>query len=145
MFLQKFRTKPAGILSILVFTLVIASCAKEEFLAKKSQDSFSAPLTFSNNATVCSQFTLIKPRVDFLFLWDNTSSQTFVTNETKAALSNTINYISDRFDFHILMAPLVPLPGSGIDDVAYLITSSTFGLGQSAINIRVEKMRQQRF
>ncbi len=139
MFLQKCRPKYAGLFAILMFTLGFVGCAKEEFMAKKSQDSFSAPLTFSNNSTVCSQFTLIKPRVDFLFLWDNTSSQTFVTNETKQALSNTINYISDRFDFHILMAPLVPLPGSAINDVAYLITSSTFGLGQSALNIRVEK------
>ena len=139
MFLQQYRTKYARFFVTLMVILGLGSCAKEEFMAQKSQDSFSTPLTFTNNANVCSQFTLIKPRVDFLFLWDNTSSQVFVTNETKQALSNTINYISDRFDFHILMAPLVPQPGSAINDVAYLITASTFGLGQSAINIRVEK------
>ncbi|HAZ12073.1 MAG: hypothetical protein A2X86_06525 [Bdellovibrionales bacterium GWA2_49_15] len=139
MFLQNYRTQHAGLIAVLMLTLGLVSCAKEEFMAKKSQDSFSAPLTFSNNATVCSQFTLIKPRVDFLFLWDNTSSQYLVTDETKQALTNTINYISDRFDFHILMAPLVPQPGSAVNDVAYLITTSIFGLGQSAINIRAEK------
>ncbi|MBI2521935.1 MAG: hypothetical protein HYV97_16080 [Bdellovibrio sp.] len=139
MFLQKYRIKYAGFFAILMFMLGLVSCAKEEFIASKSQDTFSAPLTFSNNATVCSQFTLIKPRVDFLFLWDNTSSQVFVTPETKQALSNTIDYISDRFDFHILLAPLVPQPGSAINDVAYLVTTSIFGLGQSALNIRVEQ------
>jgi len=118
---------------------LLFSCAKEQFMAQKKEDSFSAPLTFSSTTSVCSQFTLIKPNVDFLFLWDNTSSQVFVTNSTKAALANVISYISDRFDFHIMMAPLVPRVGAPSYENTYLISSSTYGLDQSALNIRVEE------
>jgi len=126
-------------LVLITLSLFLISCTKEEFSANKSENNFSAPLTFSNASNVCAKYTLIKPKVDFLFLWDNTSSQIFITPETKSALSNTINLIADRFDFHIMMAPLVLNTGDSVNSNSFLITSSTYELGQTALNILVPK------
>lgn len=121
-----------------IFTLLLflfTSCAKEEFATKRNLNSINVPLTFSSTVENCSDYTLIRPYVDFLFLWDNTSSQVFVSNETKSALNQTINLISNRFDYHIMMAPLVQT-GSNTN---FLISRNTVGLSSSALDIRIDE------
>ncbi len=114
-------------LSLLI--LFIVSCGQQEFATPKATDSSStAPLLY-DSTYLCTGYTHIKPPVDILFLWDNSSSQYFVTPETKLALNNTINYVSSKFDYHILMAPLIA-PESA--DPRYLIAASEDNLGTTA-------------
>jgi hypothetical protein len=121
---------------LVIFLLILfTSCAKEEFATKRNLNSLNIPLTFSSSVENCSNYTLIRPYVDFLFLWDNTSSQVFVSNQTKSALRQTINLISDRFDYHIMMAPLVKTSPEN----NFLITRNKVGLSPSALNIRVDE------
>lgn len=125
--------KPSIILGLGLATLLLSSCSKESFAPKKNQDSFSASSVQSSSASQCAGFTLVKPPVDFLFLWDNTSSQYFVNDQTKQALNNTIALVSNRFDYHIMMAPLV---GSG-NSSAFLVAENPNGLTSSALNMLV--------
>ena len=54
-----------------------------------------------------SKFTTVKPKVDFLFLWDNSSSANLTRPETQWAMANTINLISENFDYRIILSPLL--------------------------------------
>ena len=111
--------------SIIGLIFLLFACSKEEFAPFAQQQNIPVDPVATNApgpGNLCSNFTLIKPRVDFLFVWDNTSSQVFITPETKMALNNVINSISDRFDYHIMLAPLVPLNVGG-NPVQYVIAS----------------------
>ena len=89
---------------------ILASCGEERFSAIRNQGSETIHSRINFTQPRCSNFTLIKPAVDFLFLWDNSSSQFFLSQESKNALNNMVTKISNDFNFRILMAPIV---GSG--------------------------------
>jgi len=93
-------------LKLILIMSVILSCSKEEFTAPKQTTGQSTSAIETYSSTTCSGHTLIKPPVDFLFVWDNSHSSNFINNDAKAALQNTVNYVSDRFDYRILVAPL---------------------------------------
>ncbi len=117
--------------SYLVLLLLSIACGQQEFATPKQTDSFStSPLKY-DSSYLCTGYTHIKPPVDILFLWDNSGSQYFVNPETKQALNNTINYVSSKFDYHILLAPLIPPAGS---DPQYLVAASPDNLAVAALN-----------
>ncbi|HLE10543.1 MAG: hypothetical protein A2504_14235 [Bdellovibrionales bacterium RIFOXYD12_FULL_39_22] len=117
-------------LALLLLTFIVTSCAKEEFGANKIVDSQTSPGLWAKTTNDCANFTLIRPRVDFLFLWDNSSSQLFVTDATKKALNNTIDLVATRFDYRIVLAPL---NGTGPTDT-YIVTENPDGLTASALS-----------
>lgn len=123
-------------LLILVFLLsLLSGCPEGAFKPNERKDtSVANPIQFSSNLS-CSSFTLIRPQVDFLFLWDNSTSTNFINPSTQAALNNTIDLISDRFDYHIMISPLL---GSGNTNSS-LITYDPNGLGSSATAMRIDR------
>ena len=119
-------------LTVIVFTAT--NCGKEKFAPQQGSSSHTVGNQKLNPVvTHCSNFTHIKPKVDFLFLWDNSFSATFINDATKQALNNTINFISEHFDYHILMAPLL---GSGNDNAAFMSFTSKSVSGVD--NIKLE-------
>lgn len=118
--------------------VVLSSCAKEEFSAKKAKQETSNSEALEYSATLCAQSTLIRPKVDILMLWDNSSSFNFVTPATKAAMSNLITSVSEKFDYHILSAPLVPAGASSTSGSLYeaqLVVKDNVGLSGNALPI----------
>jgi hypothetical protein len=100
---------------LLVFLLLTAfsiSCSKDEFAPNKTTTTYTAPSTNTFTASSCTKFSVIKPKVDFLFIWDNSSSQLFINSQTKAALNNVIQSVSSNFDYRILSAPMFGTSGS---------------------------------
>jgi hypothetical protein len=97
-----------NILLIIFVSFSVLTCGKEKFSANKIEDS-SVSNQIKKNTEIhqISNFTLIKPQVDFMFLWDNSPSSIYLNNSTREALSNTVNQISNEFDYQILMAPLI--------------------------------------
>lgn len=122
----------------ILFLLLFTSCGKEVFdpIAKKDT-AVSNPVTTNTNSA-CSAFTLIKPKVDFLFLWDNSTSTTFINDNTKAALNNTINSISSRFDYHMMLAPLVVKSTDPVNYQAKLVTENPDGLSGNALSMKID-------
>lgn len=107
-------------------SVLAASCGVEEFATKKNKDGINTnPITIGTQNS-CSQFTYIKPKVDFLFLWDNSSSAVFINPQTRQALMQTIDFISDKFDYHIALAPLVP-NNTSFNHVKFLISDTPSG------------------
>ncbi|MCY4524825.1 MAG: hypothetical protein OXB84_08805, partial [Halobacteriovoraceae bacterium] len=119
------------IISIIILSQVgLISCGPlEQFKANRSFDSFKASGRITSTTEGCSSYTTEKPPVDFLFLWDNSGSQYFVNSGTKRALNNTLNLISNNFDYHVVMAPLLGEYGSGktstqVNSEAFLFVSN---------------------
>ncbi len=118
----------------LISLVFISSCGKEEFATPKVRDQQSTGPIVYKTTDLCTGHSLVKPKVDFLFLWDNSSSQLFVTAATKQALNNTINYISGQFDYHVLLAPLMKSTGT---DQMYLVVDNETGLSTAAKSLVV--------
>ncbi len=102
--MKKACTQKIFFLSLLV---ILTSCGKEIFQANKVNKSTSSTPLGQTSTNKCSEYTLVRPPVDLLFLWDNSTSTNFIRPETKQALTNIISYMSDRFDYHVLIAPLL--------------------------------------
>lgn len=125
-------------LNYLLVLLVLFSCTKQEFQTNKGSQSSTITSVTTTSAKLCSQHTLVKPQVDILFLWDNTSSFNFVTDATKTSMSNLISSVSEKFDYHILNAPLVPAQSTSMYEMT-LIASDTNSVSGSATSILKSK------
>ena len=124
---------------LLVVLTFIVSCAEEQFAPPRQNDSTNpSPITVTNTTSCSTGVTEIKPKVDFLFLWDNSSSSVFINSQTKQALNNTIDLVSSRFDYHIMIAPLVST-SSSINNEARLVVEDPTGLNSSAMNMVVSR------
>ncbi len=118
-------------------TFGLSSCGEESFSTKSKSDGLVTSSVTTNSTSSCASFTLVKPKVDFLFLWDNSTSTIFINDDTKEALAQVVENISDRFDFHIMLAPLVVDSGKSLNYQAKLIASSTDGLSGDAISLMI--------
>ncbi|MCP4912598.1 MAG: hypothetical protein GY909_05725 [Oligoflexia bacterium] len=120
---------------ITFMALFLASCGEEQVKVKnRSEVSSSNPVSF-NTIQSCAAFSLVKPKVDFLFLWDNSTSSAFINSSTRSALNNTINQISNTFDYHIMIAPLI---GTGNNEAKF-ISETPDGLSSSALSIKIDR------
>ena len=104
---------------IFIFTFVLLSaCGKQRIGVNKQVQDFHR--TWDSNPTskeACSSFRYVKPKADFLFLWDNSSSTNHLDATTKVALNNTVMSISQEYDFRILLAPLVTSTPSYVSEM----------------------------
>jgi hypothetical protein len=124
---------------IYLIFIILAGCGADQFAPKRVSDNAVVPGIEQNTAQSCSAFTLVKPKVDFLFLWDNSTSSTFINPQTKAALNNTIDLVSSRFDYHVLLAPLVTRTSDSLNYQAKLISENTDGLNSSALSMKIDR------
>ncbi|MEI8345965.1 MAG: hypothetical protein WCG27_00750, partial [Pseudomonadota bacterium] len=123
----------------LILILVGPSCSKQEFATSPSKSTFSTSPVQTYSSVDCARFSTIKPKVDFLFLWGNSPSETYyMTDQLKSAFSNIVNSISANFDYRILAVPLV---GGNIDpanrSTGFLLASDPTGLSASALGMLV--------
>lgn len=96
---------------LIIIPIFIVSCGKQKFATGKlsGQDSTSPITSKTVSNPEYSKFTLVKPPVDFLFLIDNSGSfQSHLNKNIKEALTSLFNYVSEDFDYQILIAPILP-------------------------------------
>jgi hypothetical protein len=116
------------------------SCSKEEFTSSPKSDSFTAnPVEVFQNLT-CSNSTLIKPPVDILYLVDNSLSASYLASSVKDQIRRTILSVSGEFDFHIMIAPLLPTATSERLDFFPVVTNSAQGMPSSVNVIPLESL-----
>ena len=99
---------------IILLTLlsILVSCGQEILAPGTISEGFDATDLQSFQLNTCSQMRFEKPPVDILFLVDNSGSSLLQSfNNIKQQIRNTINTVSTEFDYHIYIAPLLPLPG----------------------------------
>lgn len=122
-------------LSLLLLALAWGSgCSKDQFAGTPKSDSYTASNVQLVSLQTCANRTLIKPPVDVLYLVDNSQSSQYIN--VKEQLRNTIQRISGEFDYHIMVAPM--LPDGQSDTSRPTIVSSTTGLSSSVVVVSLE-------
>src|SRR5690606_38512744 len=88
----------------LLMTLV--SCGKEQFgtTPQSTSNSVQAPTGFKQYS--CSSHTLIKPKVDILYVVDNSGSIFDIQDAVKEAIKNTATAVSQSFDYRLISTRL---------------------------------------
>lgn len=119
----------------LIASFLLLSCTKAEFAANKINQSKSINAVTSYTHQLCSQSTLVSPKVDVLLLWDNSSSAFFINPQTKDSFKRLISSVSENFDYHILSAPLIATDTSNTLHQASLVVKDPTSVsgGASAI------------
>ncbi len=130
-FPKDINMKKIVLTTLITLTALFTGCAKDEFGVNKISQTKSTGNIDTNTATQCSSFTLIKPHVDFLFLWDNSPSQFGMDSSLKNALNKTISKVSERFDYRVLLAPIT----TGVGE--YQGTSHTSLIAENPKNLSV--------
>jgi hypothetical protein len=90
---------------VLLFTLI--SCGKEQFGSTPTSSSGQANGVENHQGLACASSTLVKPPVDILYVVDNSTSTNYITSNIKSAIQNTINSVSQEFDYRIIGVPLI--------------------------------------
>lgn len=91
----------------LMLLLVLAGCGAEQFgTTPQNTSSTIDPVSVHNQAS-CSQRTLIRPEIDFLFVVDNSTSNAYISSSIKSQIQGTINSISKQFDYRVIGTPLL--------------------------------------
>lgn len=99
---------------------MLYSCAKQEFIPPNNFDTTQTAEKKTGSSQSCAQFTYVRPPVDLLFLWDNSTSSIYLNDQTKQALNSVVSQISERFDYQVMMAPLM---GNGNNEAVFFSRS----------------------
>ena len=101
----------APLLAIVLLAGMVG-CSGEEFGQVTRREGRALPKRKKFVNSACAKSSLVKPKVDILFLFDNSSSSFFLgpteRRNIKQALSKTIYTAVERFDYRIMVAPLIP-------------------------------------
>lgn len=115
--MKTIRSTTAALLSL----LVLAGCGAEQFGTTPQSSSESVSGLKSFEQLSCSTYTLIKPKVDILYVVDNSTSSYYVASDIKTAITNTVNSISKEFDYRVIGTGLLPVG----DDTNYQILTNS--------------------
>ncbi len=99
---------------------ILVSCGKQQFATNKyaEEQSTSSIKTQNWNNPAYSQFTYIRPKVDFLIMIDNSGSYNYIKPKIEGSLRTLVDHISNDFDSQIAIAPLM---GTGNSSEYYVI------------------------
>jgi hypothetical protein len=108
------KTQWSVFLPLLLLFLAVG-CGSENFgtTSKTTKQSPDALRTYAHNA--CSTMTLVKPKVDVLYLVDNSSSTYYIASDIKTALGNTVTGLSSAFDYRVIGTPLLETANGNAD------------------------------
>lgn len=91
----------------LLFLVALTGCGKEQFGSTPQNTSTQTDPLKSFQHQSCSTYTLIKPKVDIVYVVDNSASSGYFTGDIKKAIQNTINSLSQDFDYRVVKTPLI--------------------------------------
>lgn len=91
-----------------VLTLAtLMGCGAEQFGTTPQSSSSNPDAVKSFEQNSCSTYTLVKPKVDIIYMIDNTQSYYYTSADLKNAITGTVNQVSSQFDYRIITMPLV--------------------------------------
>lgn len=115
-----------------LFFLLLAGCGAEQFGTVPQSDQQQPNPIKQYDQSSCSNHTLIKPEVDILYVVDNSTSNYYISSSVQSAIQNTINSISNQFDYRVIGTPLIQTSGGNND--YQVLAKSPETLPASAIN-----------
>lgn len=136
------KTYWSAFLSLLFFTM-LTGCGNEQFGTGGQSSNDSVPSVSAFSAQSCSNYTLIKPKVDVLYVVDNSASSYYVASDVKVALQRTVDGLSRDFDYRVIGTPLIETPSSNND--YQVMTNSTDLMGLPSDGRRIQTSGQFTF
>ena len=119
------KTYRSAFLSLL-FLATLVGCGNEQFgTGGQSSSSSANPLTTYSHQS-CSNFTLIKPKVDVVYVVDNSASSYYLASDIKNALRSTVDTLSSDFDYRVIGTPLIET-ANGNNDFQVMTNSADLG------------------
>jgi hypothetical protein len=116
------KIKWSAFYSLFLLTTLVG-CGSEEFgTVPQSTTEAPNPLTSFSHSS-CSQSTLVKPKVDVLYLVDNSPSTVHIPSAIKQGIQNTAATLSTAFDYRVIVTPLLET-NSGNNDFQVMTNSS---------------------
>lgn len=120
----QFKRYSSTFFAILLLTILSVGCSKTDtFTSPAVESSYTTEQRQTVTQSDCAQYTLVKPQVDILILWDNSGSSLLIDTDTKNALNSTISGVSEDFNYRMIVAPITA-PSSG-DEVQYFTNDNT--------------------
>lgn len=121
-----------------LFLLALAGCGAEQFGTSPQSTSSQANGLQSFEQLSCSSFTLIKPKVDILYVVDNSTSTYYLASDIQNAIKNTVDSISQEFDYRVVGTGLLPIPNDSTPNDNYqFMTNSTDAYDSEAAGRKV--------
>lgn len=122
--------------TVVLMSIFLISCAEEVLTQSTLTTDFTASDLQGYEVNTCSQMHFEKPPVDMLFVVDNSGSSLLPTfSLIKQQIANTINTISNEFDYHIYVAPLIPLSGESLTQYPLLVSDPSSLPSIGSVNI----------
>jgi hypothetical protein len=113
----------SAFLPILLLAALVG-CSKEQFgSVPQTENSTIDGLKYTEDNS-CSKFTLVKPKVDILYVVDNSTSTLFLGSSIKASIKQTLDTISTQFDYRVIGIPLLSSSNSN-----YQVLTNSSDLG----------------
>lgn len=103
--------------------LFLASCGSEQFGSVPRSTTSNPDSLTSYASKSCSQSTLVKPKVDVVYLVDNSGSANVIADGAKSAIQSTVNSLSSDFDYRVIVTPLLET-ATGNSDYQVMTNSS---------------------
>jgi hypothetical protein len=121
-------------LKYMLILLAVASCGENiPFTTVTQKQTFVTPAVNIYSNQFCPNSYVVAPKVDILFLIDNSSSTNYMNSGMKSAIASLIGSVSESFDYHAYVAPLIPVAGENIQYFP-LVVSNQQGLSTN-VNI----------
>ncbi|MGK0367741.1 MAG: hypothetical protein ACI9QD_000880 [Thermoproteota archaeon] len=105
-----------GLTLLLLLQTMISCTDKVPFTVQTQKETFVTQGVTLYSSQTCANHTAIKPKVDILFLIDNSSSTFYIPSTMKTAIAGMIQNVSSNFDYHVYVAPLIGAPGESDSD-----------------------------
>lgn len=91
----------------LLLTVGLAGCGSEQFGSTPQSQSNPIKNQEVLETSSCSTYTLVKPKVDILYVVDNSFSTVYMGPEIKNSIKKTVDSISQQFDYRVIGTKLL--------------------------------------
>jgi len=124
---------------------LISSCGKEEFgiTPRANISTANAVKYFEQN--FCAQPTEIEPKVDILYIVDNSTSTYYIPNDIQNAVKTMVDQVSMEFDYRIIGISLLPINNLTPNSDYQVLTNSKDPLSIEAQNQKIISSSQLNF
>jgi hypothetical protein len=112
----------------------LISCGKEQFGTTPQTNTSQATPVKQFAQDFCAKPTEIAPKVDILYLVDNSLSTYYFPEDIKAAIRNTVTSISQDFDYRLIGTSIIPIDDTPYNDYQ-ILTNSQDSLEYGSSNI----------
>lgn len=126
--------KWSAILSLAL--LLLTACGKEEFGSTPTTNTSKADGVKQFEQSFCQKPSEIHPKVDILFLVDNSKSTYYLPDDIKLAIRNMVSQVSSDFDYHLIGTGLLPNDATPFNDYQ-LLTNSNDNLSPEASSRKI--------